>query len=139
MNKKEILKDFAMFFKTEKSDVIKKCDSKRLYCLSGEKDHDLNDHYNFNVFFDILKKEKYNKSNCSIIIDENTHITKRELEVINWIVKGKTSEETGIILNINKRTVESHIVSLKNKFNCYKTSELIYKFLRCGLSFDDYV
>ncbi len=139
MNKKEILKDFAIFFKAENRGIIKKCESKRLYCLEGKETTNLNDTYNFDLFFDRLRKEKLNKNNHSIVINESMHITKRELEVIVWIMKGKTSEETGIILKINKRTVESHILSLKIKFNCYKTSELIYKILGCGLSFDNYV
>jgi DNA-binding CsgD family transcriptional regulator len=54
-------------------------------------------------------------------------LTQKEIVCLKWLVKGKTAEEIGIILNISKRTVEAHIENVKNKFHCYKQVELGYK------------
>lgn len=53
-------------------------------------------------------------------------LTKREIECIYWLSQGKSSEEIGIILNLSKRTIETHILHAKKKLNCYKTTQLIY-------------
>lgn len=57
----------------------------------------------------------------------NQYLTNREIECIKWILMEKTAEEIGILLNINKRTVEVHIEKIKRKFNCTKQFQLGYK------------
>jgi DNA-binding CsgD family transcriptional regulator len=58
--------------------------------------------------------------------EEGVYLTKKELECIHWMIKGKSSYETGIILCISPRTVEVHINSIKRKLNCYKQFQLGY-------------
>ena len=36
-------------------------------------------------------------------------LSKRETEIINWVVQGKTNPEIGIILGISPRTVQKHL------------------------------
>lgn len=50
--------------------------------------------------------------------------TSREIEVIEWSLKGKTAEETATIMHISRRTVEKHFEKLKKKFGCYSKSQL---------------
>ena len=57
---------------------------------------------------------------------QNIVLTERETECINWLIKGKSAEEIGLILNLSKRTVESHIHNIKEKTQCYKQFQLGY-------------
>ena len=62
------------------------------------------------------------------------YITKRELSCLYWILKGKTAEETGMILGAAKRTVEKHIENLKQKLDCYKQSAMVEKIHKLGIA-----
>lgn len=45
-------------------------------------------------------------------------LTKRELECLDWIAKGKTAEMTAVILNISPRTIKEHVKNIKRKLGC---------------------
>lgn len=66
-------------------------------------------------------------------ITKNFSLTKRESEVLFFILRGKSAKEVGSKLFLSKRTIESHINSLKIKFNCNSKSELIGKAIDSGL------
>lgn len=52
--------------------------------------------------------------------------TNRELECLHYFAIGKSSSEIGELLDISKRTVESHIKNIKSKVGVKKTTALIY-------------
>lgn len=52
-------------------------------------------------------------------------ISKRELQVLQYIAKEFTNDEIATELEISKRTVDSHRQSLLAKFNCKNTAGLI--------------
>lgn len=54
------------------------------------------------------------------------YLTDREYECVNYLIRGKTAEEMAIILNISKRTVETHVKNIKRKMNCYNQFRLGY-------------
>ena len=54
------------------------------------------------------------------------YLTDREYECVNYLIRGKTAEEIAIILNISKRTVETHVQHIKRKMNCYNQFRLGY-------------
>lgn len=58
----------------------------------------------------------------------NYYLTKRELEVLSHLTRGKTAKEIGHRLNISFRTVQHHIENIKSKTNSLSKSELIDKF-----------
>ena len=39
-------------------------------------------------------------------------LTPRELDVLKWVVKGKTNQEIGMELGISQKTVEKHLESV---------------------------
>ena len=84
-------------------------------------------------------KTKRNKwdSSCTLFKDnldrffintpvEDSYLTKREVECLIWIALGKSSQEVADILMVSHRTVETHLVNIKQKFNCNKISQIIY-------------
>src|SRR5215216_235066 len=42
-------------------------------------------------------------------------LTPRELDVLKWVVKGKTNQEIGVELGISQKTVEKHLESVFSK------------------------
>lgn len=64
----------------------------------------------------------------------NLYLTAREYECINYLTRGKTAEEIAIILNISRRTVETHIQNVKRKMNCYNQFRLGYLLGRLGIN-----
>ncbi|MBI2785430.1 MAG: helix-turn-helix transcriptional regulator [Legionella longbeachae] len=59
----------------------------------------------------------------------NISFTKRELDLINYIVKGKTAREMSVIMNLSHRTIESYIECIKAKTGINKKSHLIEYFI----------
>lgn len=57
---------------------------------------------------------------------ESIIATKRESEVLLYLISGRSANAASTQMGISPRTVESHIVNLKNKLGCNKISEVIY-------------
>lgn len=62
----------------------------------------------------------------------DVYLSKREKEVMSYLVRGKTAKEIALLMNRSRRTVEHHIVNIKQKSQCHSKSALIDKF------FDDF-
>lgn len=72
--------------------------------------------------------KKSNKDN------QDVHLSKRELECVKYLIQGMTSREIGTMLFISKRTVETHLIHLKEKMNCRTKSELIINLIQNGIA-----
>lgn len=59
--------------------------------------------------------------------DSLIHLTKREKEILQFIVEGKTSAQIASLLFISKHTVDSHRKKILQKTNCTTSIELIAK------------
>src|SRR3989338_8040869 len=85
-----------------------------------------------NPLFRIAKKFKLSVSSNSVKTKKLGHqfgslyLTVREYECVDYLIRGKTAEEIAIILNISKRTVETHVQNIKRKMNCYNQFRLGY-------------
>lgn len=83
------------------------------------------------------EKSYYNeKVNIPLSIDATKnpiYLTKREIEILALIVKGKTSSQIASLLFISKHTVNSHRKNILQKTNCKLVSELVLKTINEGL------
>lgn len=59
------------------------------------------------------------------------YLSKRETEVLQHTIRGKSANRTGKILHISQRTVEYHLETIKNKMGVYSKFELIDKVIDC--------
>ena len=88
----------------------------------------------------IKNEVKYKGTNLkpfSFRIDQNKfdnkyHLSQKEIEVLFWLLRGKSSKQIGLLLSISYRTVESRIINIKNKMACDKKDEVIEKAIRYG-------
>lgn len=60
------------------------------------------------------------------IINE-CYLTKRELDVAKWLLRGKTLKQTALILGLSPRTVENYFQTMKSKLNVRSKSEFLDK------------
>lgn len=74
----------------------------------------------------MLSVNNENKARGETKILDEIYLTKREIECVNWLIKGKSAREIGMILEISEKTVFKHMENLKMKLNCYKQFQLGY-------------
>jgi DNA-binding CsgD family transcriptional regulator len=60
-------------------------------------------------------------------------LTFKEFETLQLFLAGLSAKEISIYLNRSARTIESHLLSIKNKFCCHKKSEIFFIALRNGI------
>lgn len=77
-----------------------------------------------------------NLSNQTTIYDI---FTQRQIECIYCAAQGLNSQQTGTVLNISKRTVESTLNGSMIKLNCINKNQLIYCSTKYGLIRDDLI
>lgn len=83
-----------------------------------------------NTTADILKKIVRIILLCSEL---DFKITPRELECIDWVGKGKTSNEISSILSITESTVDKHVATVCRKLNTVNRMQMVAKAVRLGL------
>jgi transcriptional regulator EpsA len=55
-------------------------------------------------------------------------MSEREIEIINWVKKGKTNQEIGSILDISAFTVKNHLQRIFKKLDVYNRTQAVAKF-----------
>jgi len=74
----------------------------------------------------------------SVVPPEKYKVRKREIEVMNLLLKGKKEEEIANTLNISKHTVQTHKYNLFDLFNVDNTVQLLLAALSAGkIRFDE--
>lgn len=58
--------------------------------------------------------------------DLNVSLTNREFDCLLCLFDGKTAKESARILEISPRTVEAHLVAIKQKLDCTKKIEILH-------------
>jgi DNA-binding CsgD family transcriptional regulator len=63
----------------------------------------------------------------------NQYLTKRETDVLKYVVLGYTAKRIGQTLEISFRTVETYIETLKMKLDCGSKGDISAVVIRSGL------
>lgn len=78
---------------------------------------------------DIITKKELKEDICMITVrfpeKHDFSFTKRELEIIQYVIKGTSSKQIGEILFISSHTVDTHRRRILKKANVSNTAELI--------------
>ncbi|WP_195273654.1 hypothetical protein IGJ19_000372 [Enterococcus sp. DIV1368b] len=69
----------------------------------------------------------------SFIEQEEAILTKKEKEILNYLSEGRTQSTIAKELLISRRTVNTHVQSIHDKFNVSSTSEAIIKGVKLGI------
>ncbi|WP_245409720.1 transcriptional regulator VisN [Pararhizobium haloflavum] len=70
---------------------------------------------------------------ASFVPESVLDLTDREIECLNWIAEGKTSDEISMIIGISRNTVNNYITSIMRKTSTKTRSEAIAYAVRNGL------
>lgn len=64
--------------------------------------------------------------------DRQRILTRREIEVLGWVARGKTCNEIGTILGIATRTASSHVDSATRKLQATNRTNAVVEAIRMG-------
>lgn len=65
--------------------------------------------------------------------EEAPRLTRRELEVLNWVMAGKSSWEISRITRCSEATVNFHLANVRQKFNVNTRQQAVVKAIALGL------
>jgi len=65
--------------------------------------------------------------------ERSSGLTPRELEVLQWIVAGKSNKEIAVQLELSANTVAVHRANIMDTLGIHKTAELVVYAIRSGL------
>jgi DNA-binding NarL/FixJ family response regulator len=65
--------------------------------------------------------------------ERSSALTPRELEILQWIVAGKSNKEIAAALDLSANTVTVHRANIMNALGIHKTAELVVYAIRNGL------
>jgi LuxR family quorum-sensing transcriptional regulator LasR len=68
-----------------------------------------------------------------VVTEEVPRLTKRELEVLNWVMAGKSSWEISKITRCSEATVNFHLANVRQKFNVNTRQQAVVKAIALGL------
>jgi LuxR family quorum-sensing transcriptional regulator LasR len=60
-------------------------------------------------------------------------LTRRELEVLKWVMAGKSSWEISRITNCSEATVNFHMANVRQKFNVNTRQQAVVKAISLGM------
>ncbi|MDB5271642.1 MAG: hypothetical protein JWO58_9 [Chitinophagaceae bacterium] len=104
-------------------------------------DHNGNPVTSMNVITDITEFKRDDKMHFMIsmkdkdqlfttilkLSDKKNSLSERELQILNLLKLGKSSQEISVLLNISEHTVKQHRKNMLQKFNAKNTAELLSK------------
>ena len=61
-------------------------------------------------------------------IEDNIVLTRREKEILSYLLDGKTNKEVSLILDISLNTVNNHVANIYEKSGVKNRVELVNKF-----------
>jgi DNA-binding NarL/FixJ family response regulator len=78
-----------------------------------------------------IRKQFNVMSNKDLQAIDGFKFTKREIDILRILVRGKTFKEIAHMLHLSARTVEHYVCKLKIKTDTFSKSDLIEKFFDC--------
>ncbi len=81
------------------------------------------------------------RANCDTAMQTSVHtvtvpdiLTLREVEVLNWVERGKSNNEIAQILNISHLTVKNHVQKILRKLNVQNRAQAVAKGINLNLT-----
>ena len=121
VNNVELVKKFIQHFKHANAHVVEYF-KERKFDVSAEKDdYFITENYQY-----VSEKDRLVATLHALnVLDKDRNITEREWQCLQLYRQGKSANQTGDLLGISRRTVETHFNNLKDKLNVNSKSQLI--------------
>ena len=133
INNIDLLERFILYFKEQASEIIQKADKNRIV-IPNKFDIAKPDRHDLKVVKPEISRDDFLKSTTlkEFHFDgkcKGTVFSTAEINIIEHLVKGMTSEEIGKAIFRSTRTVEDYIAQLREKLNVKSKSQLVQKLL----------
>lgn len=136
----DVMTIFKSYFKEKSADIIKAVEKEKLPSITEYLQGiniDINPQHLLPLPSEIKKQLLPILSSTRHYLPydpEGRYLTNSERNCVNWLLKGKTADEIAIINGVSRRTIETYITRMKDKFNCNKTISLIFTLTKFGLT-----
>ena len=74
--------------------------------------------------------DETNKASNIEDVENSVNLTKREREILSYLLDGKTNKEVSLILDISLNTVNNHVANIYEKSGVKNRVELVNKFTK---------
>lgn len=110
--------NFLYYFKEKGKNILKQASDNKIIVPNAGSDN-----VNSKIITSLadLDIKKYHIA----YMGEDLVFSRREVDCIYWAQKGKTIEETGLILSLSKNTVRTHLDKVRDKLNVSKLVSII--------------
>lgn len=127
INNLDLLFKFNHFFKAKSVDLFKKADLDPTILPMQEAKNIATTPAKIITSDDIasLKEKLFLRQYVLYFRNKPITLSSRELECLTLLANGRTAKEIANTLNISSRTVETHLLKIKNKIGIYRKSDLI--------------
>lgn len=78
---------------------------------------------------DMVQSAGPSMENDTLVALEEKGLTRREVEVLEWVARGKTNNEIGLILSISPRTASKHLEHIYTKLGVESRTAAVVQFL----------
>ncbi len=129
LNNIDLLENFVSSYKERAKELIEFAHNNRFkFMFDVDLSHEYSDTMLPSHILAALSSKDQDKK-----IELYPSFTKRELECLNWLIKGKFVPDIAIILNRSHRTIEKFILTIKEKLDCYTLFQIGQKVSDIGL------
>lgn len=126
LNNIYLLQRFLIYFKEKAAPILSQLSNQRIYIPN--KYNDVVSHeYGIPNLSDDFKEQFIRSTKISKYLLDDTTLSSRELDCVRLLMQGKTAKEIGKQLFISPRTVDTHLIHLKEKLKCRTKSQLMSK------------
>jgi DNA-binding CsgD family transcriptional regulator len=130
LNNIDTLQRFTLYFKEQAEHLLKKSYAERIYI---PRKYELVNTQELGILY----QNNYRPLEFKIKkfhLDDHITLTAREMKCAKLIIQGKTARSISEELFISQRTVETHILHLKEKLKCQTKTELIAKLINFNIA-----
>ncbi|MBX9587294.1 MAG: hypothetical protein K2X50_08560 [Gammaproteobacteria bacterium] len=136
LNHGDILEHFITYFEDRAESLIKKAEEEKVKLpqkkIVIEKQNELNSYYDDNNRLRLIKEMPIRKYRLKSEGYYGTKLSRQEVVCVINYVNRYTAEETGLKMNISKRTVEANFQSIKNKLGCDRKEDIVRILIQDG-------
>jgi DNA-binding CsgD family transcriptional regulator len=118
--KRPLLHTFINYFHVKYSSVINELSKNKFYIPVADPTNYVSIKHTFNqTLLDKIHCKRY------YLHTVNKFLTSKEFNIVNELMLGKTANQISKSLSVSKKTIETHIQNIKNKFNAKKISQVL--------------
>jgi len=138
VNNLDVLENFIAYFKNKLQDIMGEAEKSRIY-IPKQLDQIILEDTEINTLYEnelselkqtLLRRGVITPAAQALNREIIPLLSKREMDIVTFLLNGQTAKETASKLFISSRTVEAHLNNIKEKLKCRNKFELVNKLLK---------